>query len=64
MAGKIKSFIHMGYVLQQAANNHYLIIDGDSGKVCMHAACTEELTEETAKEHIEMYLRLRRDMLS
>ena len=50
---------HKGYILQQGSTcPHYMIFKADKGGCCMHAQCTEYLTEEGAREHIEMYLKL------
>ena len=50
---------HKGYILQQGSTcPHYMIFEADTGKWCMHAQCTEYLTEEKARECIELYLKL------
>lgn len=50
---------HKGYVLQQGKHSpHYMIFDAKTNKCVMHCSCTRYLTEEQAREHIELYLRL------
>lgn len=53
---------HRGYILQQSEyNNHYMIIydNGKEARVVLHASCTEPLSEEEAKEHIDNYLMMK-----
>ena len=50
---------HKGYILQQGSTcPHYMIFKLDTGEWCMHSQCTKYLSEEEAREHIELYLRL------
>lgn len=55
------------YVLQQSEyNNHYMIIHDngkDDPKMVLHASCTEPLTEQEAREHIDGFLRLRDEVI-
>lgn len=51
-----KTFEYQGYKLvQSSGNNHYMIFD-DNGELCLHAQCTEPLTEEEAIKSIAFYL--------
>ncbi len=53
------TYEHKGYILQQTSYNwHYMIIDPKTDRMVLHAACTEKLTEDEAKEAIEGYLKL------
>lgn len=59
----ITSWEHKGYVLQQSSiNNHYMIFDGNTGKVVMHSQYGEKLTEEEAKKRIDDYIQMSEEM--
>ena len=58
---QLYTYRHRGYVLQQTSFNwHYMIFDEETGGMVLHASCTEKLSEEEAKKHIDMYIDLRR----
>lgn len=51
---------HKGYILQQSSYcPHYMILKADTKEMVLHASCTQYLTEEEAKKHIENYLKLK-----
>lgn len=57
---EVYTYEHKGYLLQQTSYNwHYMIIDLSTNKMVMHCQCSKKLTEDTAKESIEFYLKIR-----
>ena len=54
---RIYEYEHNGYILQQSSyNNHYMIFEAESGKLVLHVSCESKLTEEEAKERIDLYI--------
>mgnify|MGYP003457598489 FL=1 len=54
---EVCTYEHKGYTLQQTSYNwHYMIIK-DNRMVC-HCPCTYKLTEEQAKEKIDLFIEL------
>lgn len=51
---------HKGYTLVQSEySNHYAIFEDKTSRFVMHSQYNERLTEETAKEHIENFIKFR-----
>lgn len=51
------TYEHKGYTLQQTSYNwHYMIIK--DGKMVCHCPCTYKLTEEQAKEKIDLFIKI------
>ena len=50
---------HKGYILQQSNYNyHYMIFKADTEEWCMHCAYTKPLTEDEARDRIDLYIEL------
>ena len=51
---------HKGYILQQGSTcPHYMIFKADTNECVMHCSCTKHLTEEQAREHIDIFVDIR-----
>ena len=52
------SVTHKGYTLVQSGySTHYAIFENATKRFVMHSQYTKRLTEETAKEHIENFIK-------
>ena len=58
---KTKTFKYNGYTLKQTLSNNHYIIYNSKGEMVMHCACTDKITEEQAKKHIDFYTQIASD---
>lgn len=57
-----QKFIHKGYTLTQTDYNHHFTIFASDGHMVMHVPYDKPLTEEKAREFIDGYIFLARNL--
>ena len=54
---------HKGFILKQGSHStHYMIFDANTRKMVMHCSCKKRLTEDEAKEHIDLFIEVRKEL--
>ena len=60
-ARKGRCFSYKGYVLKQNPSGNYYIFDKKTSRWVLHAQCEKLLTRKEAREHIRLYLDMKKN---